>query len=333
MPDRNVVYIRLAVLCALTLGGRFVNAQEKAAPNVVQVHVVITNTGLQSDHELPRLKQDEIKVRQGRTNLQVTQLIPAQGDNAALQLMILIDDTLNISAVGNNLNDIRELIKAQPPSTVVGVGYMSNAGVNMLQNFTADHEAAAKAVRLPRGGLSAMDSPYLSLISLVRGWPQQNVRRVVLMVSDGIDRLRGETPRPNQLGPNFGPVFHSMPTISTDATSASEISQRFNVLVFAIYSPGVGRAGRSSWDLQLGLSGLCKIAQETGGECYSLGTSALVSFKPYLEQFQKALDNQYYLVFLATPRNRAGLQRIRIETEVSNSEILAPDNVWVEGAK
>jgi len=330
MKERKVLHVLFAVVSVFVLS-RFVGrAQEKGTPNTAQVHVVITAAGLESDREVSRLKQDEVTVRQGRTNLQVTQLIPAQGDNAALQLMILIDDTLNISAVGNNLNDIRELIKAQPPSTVVGIGYMSNAGVNMLQNFTADHEAAAKAVRLPRGGLSAMDSPYLSLISLVRGWPQQKVRRVVLMVSDGIDRLRGERPRTNQLGPNFGPAFHTMPTISTDATSASEISQRFNVLVFAIYSPGVGRAGRSSWELQLGLAGLTKIAQETGGEMYSLGTSAPVSFKPFLEQFQKALDNQYYLVFLATPRNRAGLQRIRIDTEASNSEILSPDNVWVE---
>ena len=333
MKERKVVRLLFAVVSVFVLSGLVGRAQEKGTPGTVQVHVVITAAGLQSDREVSRLKQDEVKVRQGRTNLQVTQLIPAQGDNAALQLMILIDDTLNISAVGNNLNDIRELIKAQPSSTVIGVGYMSNAGVNMVQNFTADHEAAAKAVRLPRGGFSAMDSPYLSLISLVRGWPQQNVRRVVLMVSDGIDRLRGERPRPNQLGPNFGPVFHTMPTISIDATSASEISQRFNVIVSSIYSPGIGRAGRSSWDLQLGLAGLTKIAQETGGECYSLGTSTLVSFKPYLEQFQRNLDNQYYLVFLATPRNRAGLQRIWIETEAPNSEILAPDNVWVAPAK
>ena len=216
---------------------------------------------------------------------------------------------------------------------MIGVGYMSNAGVNMIQNFTVDHELCVKAIRLPRGGFSTMDSPYLSLISLVKGWPQQNVRREVLMVSDGIDRLRGETPRPNQMGPNFGPTYHTMPTISQDATSASEISQRYNVIVHSIYSPGVGRAGRSSWDLQLGLSGLSKIAEETGGECYSLGTSALVSFKPYLERLQKALDNQYYLVFLATPKKKAGLQRVNVQTELPNSEILTPDNVWVEAAK
>jgi hypothetical protein len=153
------------------------------------------------------------------------------------------------------------------------------------------------------------------------------------MLSDGIDRLRGEQPAPSRLGPNYGPVYHSMPTISVDANSASEISQRYNVIVHSLYAAGVGRAGRSSWDLQLGLGGLSKIADETGGECYSLGTSTLVSFKPYLERFQRTLDNQYYLVFLATTKKKAGLQRVNIRTEASNSEIAAPDNVWVPAAK
>jgi len=210
---------------------------------------------------------------------------------------------------------------------------MSNAGVNVVQNFTADHDLAVKAVRLPRGVLSSMDSPYLSLISLVKGWPQQKVRREVLMLSDGIDRLRGEKPEPSRLGPSFGPTYHSMPSISVDANSASEISQRYNVIVHSLYAIGVGRAGRSSWDLQLGLGGLSKIADETGGECYSLGTSNLVSFKPYLDRFQRTLDNQYYLVFLAIPKKNASLQRVNILTEISNSEIAAPDNVWVPVAK
>jgi hypothetical protein len=322
----------LGTMCVLALNGQILGAQEKAAPSTAQVHVVISDMALRSDSELPRLRPDEIKVKQGKTFLQVTQLIPAQGDNAALQLMILIDDTLD-PGVGGNLNDLKEFIKAQPPTTVIGIGYMSNAGVNIVQNFTADHELAVKAVRLPRGSLSTMDSPYLSLISLVKGWPEQKVRREVLMLSDGIDRLRGEKPSPSQLGSNFGALYHSMPTISVDANSASEISQRYNVIVHSLYAVGVGRAGRSSWDLQLGLGGLSKIADETGGECYSLGTSNLVSFKPYLERFQRTLDNQYYLVFLATPKKSAGLQRVNILTEVSNSEIAAPNNVWVPAAK
>ena len=331
MKNRKVAVGLLGTIFTLALSSQITSAQEKTAPSTAEVHVVVTDLALRSDSELPRLRPGEVQVKQGKTFLQVTQLIPAQGDNAALQLMILIDDTLN-PVIGGNLNDLKEFIKAQPSSTVIGIAYMSSATVNIVQNFTADHDLAAKAVRLPRGALSTMDSPYLSLISLVKGWPQQKVRREVLMVSDGIDRLRGEKPSPSQLGPNFGPVYHSMPTISVDTNSASEISQRYNVIVHSLYAVGVGRAGRSSWDLDLGLSGLSKIADETGGECYSLGTSTLVSFKPYLERFQNTLGNQYYLVFLATPKKSAGLQRVKILTEVSNSEIAAPNNVWVPAA-
>ncbi|HTZ48208.1 MAG TPA: hypothetical protein VMH20_11485 [Verrucomicrobiae bacterium] len=334
MKNSLKVYVLFVSMCVLIFGPQRVRAQEKSAPSTAEVHVVITDSGVESNNEVPRLKQDEVKVKQGKTYLQVTQLIPAEGDNAALQLMILIDDTLNTQAVGNNLTDLKEFIKAQPPTTVIGVAYMANATVNVVQNFTKDHDLAANAVRLPRGSYSTMDSPYLSLISLVKSWPQQKVRREVLMVSDGLDRLRGNQPTAAQLGPSFGPgpVYHSLPQISVDATSASEISQRYNVLVYSIYSPGIGRAGRSQMDLLTGLSGLSKIAEETGGECYSMATSNLVSFKPYLDQFQKSLNNQYYLVFRATPKKKPGLQRVNIETEVPKSEILAPDNVWVPGA-
>jgi hypothetical protein len=332
MKNYKLALTLLGTFSVLTLISQIANSQEKSVPKAVPVHLVITDGALRDDKDLPPLQREDVKVKQGKNFLQVTQLIPARGDNAALQLLILIDDTLNTS-VGNNLSDIKDFINAQPSSTLIGVAYMSNATVKVVQNFTADHDLAVKAVRLPLGSLSSMDSPYLSLISLVKSWPQQKVRREVLMVTDGIDRLRGEKPQPSRLGPNYGSVYHSMPTISTDATSASEISQRYNVIVYSLYATGVGRAGRSSWDLQLGLSGLSKIADETGGECYSLGTSTLVSFKPYLERLQKLLSNQYYVVFQAVPGKKAGLQRVNIRTELSNSEILAPDNVWVPAAE
>jgi hypothetical protein len=202
-----------------------------------------------------------------------------------------------------------------------------------------------------------MDSPYLSLISLVKGWPQQNVRREVLMVTDGIDRLRGERPEASRLGPDYGAVYHrpefnrgyqgatsgfqsrnsnsaydTMPTISIDAPSASEASQRYNVLVYSLYAAGVGRAARSAWEQELGLGGLSQIADESGGECFSLGTSQLVSFQPYLDNLQKMFSHQYYVVFEAVPRKKGGFQRINIQTELSNSELEAPDNVWVPSA-
>jgi hypothetical protein len=331
MKSYKPVFGLLGAFCLLTVAAPILRSQEKVALAAVQVHLVITNEAVRGDSEVPSFESGDVKVKQGKTFLKVNQLIRAQGDNAALQLFILVDDTLG-SGIGNNLNDIRDFINAQPASTSVAVGYMSNATVNIVQNFTSDHDLATKALRLPRGTLSTMDSPYLSLISLVKGWPQQNVRREVLMVTDGIDRLRGN-PTSSRLGPNYGPAYHSMSTISPDVNSASEISQRYNVLVYSLYAVGVGRAARSSWDLQVGLSALTKLADETGGDCFSLGTSSLVSFKPYLERFQKMLDNQYYVVFQAVPKKKAGLQQVNLTTEVPNSEIAAPDNAWVPAAK
>jgi hypothetical protein len=335
----------LALLIALALlgfGTRIVSSQEKpSASSAVQVHMVITDEALRDDSEVPILRPENVQVKQGKTSLNVDHLIPARGDNAALQLFILIDDTCDTS-IGNSLNDLRDFISAQPATTVVGVAYMSNATIQIAQNFTADRAAAAKAVRLPRGSLSSMDSPYLSLISLIKGWPEQKVRREVLMVSDGIDRLRSDPTTRAAYSPSYGRATRApvpttsmssgMATISPDADTASTTAQRYGVIVHGIYASGVGRMGRNSWEAQLGQGGVGKIADESGGEYYSLGTQTLVSFKPYLDRLQRVLDNQYYLVFGAVPKNKAGLQRVRISTEASSFEIAAADNVWVPAA-
>jgi hypothetical protein len=202
MKNCKAVLGSLSTLCLLMFTAQTMHSQDKSTQGTVQVHLVVTDEAARGD-DVPTLQQGDVKVKQGKTFLNVNQLIPAKGENASLQLFVLIDDTLG-SGVGNNLNDIRDFINAQPASTVIAVGYMANAAVNVAQNFTVDHELAVKALRLPRGSLSTMDSPYLSLISLVKGWQQQNVRREVLMVTDGIDRLRGEQPVASRLGPNPG---------------------------------------------------------------------------------------------------------------------------------
>ena len=327
------------VLVLLTVVTQIARSQDKSASSTVQVHMVMTAEAPNENEEAPVLRAENVQVNQGKNMLKVASIIPAQGDNAALQVFVLIDDTCDTS-IGNNLNDLRDFINAQPASTMVGVAYMLNATVQIAQNLTADHELAAKAIRLPRGMTSTMDSPYLSLISLVKGWPQQKVRREVLMVSDGIDRLRGAQP-PTGASPSVAapravrataPTVATLPTISPDADPASRASQQYGVIVHSIYSPGVGRLGRNAWEAQLGQSNVAKIADETGGEYFALGTQNPVSFKPYLDRLQRIFNNQYYLVFQAVPGKKDGLQRVRISTTLTNVEIAAADNVWVPTA-
>jgi hypothetical protein len=335
MRNAKMLWALLGTVCAFAFNGQILSAQQEAPSNTSQVHMVITDQAVREDSEIPILRPENVQVWQGKSQLKVNGLIPARGENAALQLFILVDDTCDAS-IGNSLNDLRDFINAQPATTVVGVAYMSNTTIQMVQNFTADHAAAAKAIRLPRGSLSAMDSPYLSLIALVKGWPEQKVRREVLMVTSGIDRFRSQGSSLSQRGPDRSSNrvgATSMPTIGADVDSASATSQRYGVIVHSIYATGVGRAGRNAWEAQIGQSGVAKIADETGGEYFSLGTQNLVSFKPYLDRLQRILDNQYYLVFRVVPQKKAGLQRVKISTESQGFEIAAADNVWVPAAK
>jgi hypothetical protein len=342
------IQMKYKAICGIVIGfatlaitAQLIYPEGKEAASTVQVHLVVTDQKLNDDGAEPVIRADNVQVKQGKNQLKVDQLIPARDENATMQLMLLIDDTCD-SSIGNNLNDLRDFVKAQPATTVVGLAYMSNATIQIVQNFTPDHTLVANAIRLPRGSTSTMDSPYLSLVSLVKAWPQQKVRREVLMVSDGIDRLRGQgtsgvdIASPSQIR-NPRPMgamttTETMPSISIDADTASNVSQRSGVIVHSIYSPGVGRLSRNAWEAQLGQSGVSKIADETGGEYFALGTQNPVSFKPYLDRLQKVFGNQYFLVFQAVPKKKEGLQRVKVSTQAENADLAAADNVFVPAA-
>lgn len=264
---------------------------------------------------MPELSRDDIMVKQGKDRLKVTEWTPASGDKAGLDLFILIDDACD-SSLGSQLGDLRAFITAQPSTTSVGVGYMSNATVQIVQNFTADHDQAARAVRLPLQSAGAFGSPYLSVIDLMKRWPAHPNRREVVMVTDGIDRAR------RSMGGN-------VPTINPDVDTASSVAQRTGTVIYTIYSPGVGHWHRNFWRANNGQIGISKLSEETGGESYYLGFQSPVSFKPYLDGVQKMINNQYILGFLAKPKKKAGLQGVQISTEVPGVDFSAADSVWV----
>ena len=87
------------------------------------------------------------------------------------------------------MNDIRAFITEQAPTTLIAVGYMQNGTVSLAQNFTQDHVAASKSLRLPQGFIGAEASPYFSLTDFIKRWPANPSlpRREVLMITSGID--------------------------------------------------------------------------------------------------------------------------------------------------
>jgi hypothetical protein len=318
----------IAGLLLLAAGTTLVSVTGQSA-GTVQVHMVVTvEPQKEADTTVPVLSRDAVRVRQGKNTLTVNEWIPARGEQAAMQMFILIDDTSDTS-LGLQFDEMRAFIEAQPTTTAIGLGYMRNTGVNIVQNLTNDHALVSKALRLTLGSTGASDSPYLSVVNLVKGWPESKVRRQLLMITDGIDRLRAYS-EPSSLSPmRPGLGRPPLPYISPDVDRASRDAQRAGILVHSIYTRGVGHFGRSYFEITNGQNGLSKLADETGGETFMLGVQNAVSFKPYLDRLQRIIDNQYYLVFEARPGKKSDLQRVRIDTETPGLEIMTADNVWV----
>src|SRR5271170_3441583 len=166
-------------------------AQETSVASAASATMTVTSS-VAENKTMPEIKPQDVTVQQGKQRLQVTDWVRAQGDHAGLDLFILIDDSSS-SSLGSQLDDLRSFIKSQPSTTLVGVAYMRNAVVNVTQDLTSDHDAAAKALRLPLGSVGAYGSPYLSVIDLMKRWPANQNRREVILVTDGIDRARRDT--------------------------------------------------------------------------------------------------------------------------------------------
>jgi len=318
MQTSHAVHKMLLIFATVLAISFSIHAQDAAPAATVPVHMTVTVNVIGENKKMPDLDRRDIMVKQGKNRLQVIDWFPATGDHAGMQLFVLIDDSSDTS-LGSQLDDVRAFINAQPPSASIAVGYMSNATVRVIQDFTTDHALAVKAVRLPMASTGAYGSPYLSLIDILKRWPETTNRREVLMVTDGIDRARGG------FRSRLGPV--------PDVDTASDVAQRTGTIIYTIYHPGIGRLFRNFWVANNAQNALARLSEETGGESFFLGLQSPVSFKPYLEQVQKMLDNQYIVGFLAKPGKKSGLQEVKITTEVPGVEFGAANSVWVPAAK
>lgn len=262
--------------------------------------------------EVPTVYKQDVKVTHDQERLQVTDWVPCQSQQSGLEMFVLVDDAANTD-IGVQFFDLKKFIDAQPATTAIGVGYMRNGTVQIAQNPTRDHALAATGLRLPLG-IGATASPYLSITDLIHQWPQNGNCREILMISSRTDYLQG--------GPN-----------DTYLQSTIDQAQRAAVQVYAIYAAPLGHAGHSFWRLTWGQNNLSRLTEETGGEFYIQGLTQPISFAPYLEQFGSRLVHQYKLTFLAKSGDKPGFQRIHVETEVSDAELVAQDNIYVPAVK
>jgi hypothetical protein len=269
---------------------------------------ITTVTAVGKKQPPPPIKKEDVELFQGKERVPVADW--RRGEN--LFLAILIDDSLD-SEVASQWNDLKAFIDAQPQTTYVAVAYSRNASAAVAQDFTNDHALAAKALRITSGSGGAFSSPYLSVQDWIKRWPDHGGdRRSIIMVSSGVDYFRG----------GFDPV-------DPDLDSTIEQAQKKNINVWTIYYPDAGHVGRRFFRVFNAQSNLSRLSEETGAESYYLGSGVPVTLKPYFEEIQGHLENQYLLSFAGNGGKKGKFERIKVMTEIPMVEFMVPSAVFV----
>jgi len=271
-------------------------------------NVTFTVTATAKKEAVPNIGKDDVQLFQGKERKQIGDW--KKGD--ALFLAILIDDSIDTGA-GGQWEYLKEFIMSQPPTTAILVGYIRNNGTQIAQDFTPNHELAAKALRLPLGVGALGSSPYLGTMDLLKRWPETGVRRSILLITSGIDYFRGG---------GWGTFYPDLDPLISRA-------QRQNTNVWSIYYPSASHRGRSYWLLNNAQINIDKLAEDTGAESYFLGMGVPVSIKPYLDEISTHLNNQYLLTFAGDGGKKGKYQSMKVRTELQDVEFITPSLVYL----
>src|SRR6266699_5895761 len=105
------------------------------------VNLTVTAVG-KKDTSAPIVNKDDVRLLLNKERTQIADW--KHGEK--LYLAVVIDDSLE-SDIANQWNDLKAFFAGQPDSTYISVAYARNGTAMLAQDFTNDHELAAKALR------------------------------------------------------------------------------------------------------------------------------------------------------------------------------------------
>ena len=304
--DQATTMVAMALL-SVSPGRSASNPSAAAVPTQMVITVHPT-----SDGQLRSLEAGDLVVMRDNARAPVVRLQRLAGDLADMQLFVFLDDSTRSSSLSIQLPELKTFLASLPSTTQVAVGYMRNGTFALAQAFTADHQKAASALRLPLAIPGENGSPYFALSDLAKHWPSQQStgRRVVLMLTDGVD-------------PYYGAEIVDDPYV--DAAVHDALKE--GVMVYSIYLRGAGVYGRSGWVTTSAQSRLIEVGEETGGYAYFQGFTDPVTISPFLNDFRSRLENQYRVTI--EPLSEKGVQPVKLRTEAPGLTIQAPTRIYM----
>jgi VWFA-related protein len=251
-----------------------------------------------SRQEAQKLRAEDFSVREEKVAQKILSVKSAS--EAPPIIAVLIQDDL-VAGVNNELKGLKQFIQGLPEGSKVMVGYMGAGSLRVAQDFTNDRARAADSLHILRSNADAAPyNPYVELLEALRKFDSQPVgRRLVLMVSDGLDASRG--------------IEAASALRSVDLEHAIDDAQRRGVSVFSFFAPSVGLTGFSRLEANYGQSSLNRLADETGGEAFYSGFT-FVSFEPYIKEFNELLGLQWVVTYRSDTPGRS-FRRIEVTNE------------------
>lgn len=254
------------------------------------------------NHKPPVLTKEDFTVT---PSMRIEAVTPLYGDK---ELYILIDDAANYD-FGTKLDDLRDFVNSQAQSTAIGVAFIRDGELKIVQAPAKDHRLVARVLRAPAG--SKPGNPYCALSSLIKGWSPAAERREVLMITSGLD--------------NTPAGWGSCGT----ADGAIAAAERAGVSVYAIYHPAANYATEDWGRVDSGVVELSHVCYETGGEAYFVTHSAMETIEPFLSDIAEHLDNQYRLTAVFDVLGESGLRNLYLHPVSPDLELMVPAKVWV----
>jgi VWFA-related protein len=245
-----------------------------------------------------KLQPDDFTVTEEKQKQRIVSV--KRASEAPPIIAVLIQDDLE-SRVNNEVAGIKNFIRRLPEGSRVMTAYITAGSLRVTQDFTTDTKRAAESLRIIAGSSSVSPfNPYVEVIEALRRFDSQPAgRRIVLLVSDGLDVSRG--------------FRGGSPLFSLDLDRAISEAQRRGVAVFSFYAPSVGWTSRSRLAVNYGQGSLNRLADETGGAAFFSGTG-FVTFDPYFKELNELLDRQWLITYRSS-NTGSGFRRIEVTTD------------------
>ena len=279
-----------------------------------------------SANALPPLTQADIAtIKLGGKNAEVTAFEPVLKGSHTVQLMVVLDSMQMLGAKGQ-FEDLENFLHSLPANFVIGVGWLLQGNVKIVQPFTEDRELVYKAFvpqtrEQAENGKNDNGNPYSCLKQLAYHWPDADPGklRAILMFTDGITRGNGQSQGGDQQNP--------------DVEGASQALQKNGIVPYPFFwlDPVVPDPNRSEGGQLEGQQNFSQLVADTGGAALYDGMFAPGSLTPLLNKLYSTLSSEA-VVTVAAPYPAGKLVSLDIKSSRDDIAIFGPDKVFIGNA-